>query len=191
MQPAQPQTSYQPQHTGQVFDPSQQYNPNAAMQVAQPVQTQTQVQAQPVQAAAPVQTLATASGEYPWMAPGERIEAKITGLLDFTSANPIMRIITSMIILFSAILGYSKKATLVVTDQRVAIDVRSKALYFFEKGSDTIHILKASTVTTGYNSFLFIFKKRYIAIDGFLLGADKKFSQIDIDATCAHIKVHL
>jgi len=87
----------------------------------------------------------------------------------------------SIIALIMAIFGFRNKATLVVTDRRVVLDTRAYSLWILEKGSDTTTINKAALLTTGYNSTLFIFKKRYIAVDGIQIGVKRSFSQSDLE----------
>ena len=57
------------------------------------------------------------------------------------------------------------------------MDIRNYSLYFFESGTDMINVNRASTITTGFNSTLLIFKKRYISIDNMTIGTDRKFPQ--------------
>ena len=88
-----------------------------------------------------------------------------------------------------AICGFKQKAKLIVTNKRTIVDVRNYSLWVLEKGIDTITINKANLITTGYNSSLFIFKKRYISIDNILIGADRKYSQIDIESASSQIQL--
>ena len=99
------------------------------------------------------------SNEYSWLSKGEIIKSEIHGILEYTSPNPILRMINSLVLLFMAICGFKQKAKLIVTNKRTIVDVRNYSLWVLEKGIDTITINKANLITTGYNSSLFIFKK--------------------------------
>ena len=150
----------------------------------------------PAPAAAPMaattQTVAvTAGGEFSWLAPGEVISKKVTGLLGFSSPNPILRIVMALMTLIMAICGFRMKATFIVTNQRVVLDTRSFSLWILENGSDTTTITKASSITTGYNSSFFIFKKRYIAVDAMMIGVKRSYSQTELEDMAALIKNHL
>ena len=129
------------------------------------------------------------SNEYSWLSKGEIIKSEIHGILEYTSPNPILRMINSLVLLFMAICGFKQKAKLIVTNKRTIVDVRNYSLWVLEKGIDTITINKANLITTGYNSSLFIFKKRYISIDNILIGADRKYSQIDVEAASSQIQL--
>ena len=142
------------------------------------------IHAQPT-AAAPQ---AISSGGYTWMEQGEQIRLKVDGILGFSSPNPLLRMFMSIAITLSAIFGFRKKASLIVTDRRVVLDTRAFSLWVLEKGSDTTTIIKANSVTTGYNASLFIFKKRYIAVDSIEIGAKRNFTQRDLEAMSQMIK---
>ena len=129
------------------------------------------------------------SNEYSWLSKGEIIKSEIHGILEYTSPNPILRMINSLMLLIKAICGFKQKAKLIVTNKRTIVDVRNYSLWVLEKGIDTITINKATLITTGYNSSLFIFKKRYISIDNILIGADRKFSQIDVELAASQIQL--
>ena len=68
------------------------------------------------------------------------------------------------------------------------MDIRNYSLYFFESGTDMITVIKANTVTTGFNSTLLIFKKRYISIDNMVIGTDRKFSQTLLEEASKNIQ---
>ena len=148
--------------------------PQAAPAYAQPV-----AQAAP-QAAAPQQHVS--SGGYSWLQHGEQVKLKVDGILGFSSPNPLLRMFMSIMITLMAIIGFRNKASLIVTDRRVVLDTRAYSLWILEKGSDTTTIAKATHITTGYNSSLFIFKKRYIAIDNIEIGCKRNFTQGDLEA---------
>ena len=50
------------------------------------------------------------SNEYSWLSKGEIIKSEIHGILEYTSPNPILRMINSLVILFMAICGFKQKA---------------------------------------------------------------------------------
>ena len=161
---------------------------------AQPAAVAAPVAAAPAAApmAATTQTVAvTAGGEFSWLAPGEVISKKVTGLLGFSSPNPILRIVMALMTLIMAICGFRMKATFIVTNQRVVLDTGSFSLWILENGSDTTTITKASSITTGYNSSFFIFKKRYIAVDAMMIGVKRSYSQTELEDMAALIKNHL
>jgi len=158
--------------------------------VAAPTQIPASVAAAPM--AATTQTIAvTAGGEFSWLAPGEVISKKVTGLLGFSSPNPLLRMVMALMTLIMAICGFRMKATFIVTNQRVVLDTRSFSLWILENGSDTTTITKASSITTGYNSSFFIFKKRYIAVDAMMIGVKRSYSQTELEDMAALIKNHL
>ena len=128
------------------------------------------------------------SGGYTWMEQGEQVRLKVDGLLGFSSPNPILRMVMSISITLSAIIGFRKKASLIVTDRRVVLDTRSYSFWVLEKGSDTTTVVKANSITTGYNASLFIFKKRYISVDSIEIGAKRNFTQGDLEAMSQMIK---
>ena len=109
------------------------------------------------------------------------------GILEYTTANPILRIINSIALLFMSILGFKQKVKLIVTNKRVIMDIRNYSLYFFESGTDMINVNRASTITTGFNSTLLIFKKRYISIDNMTIGTDRKFPQKALEDAALNI----
>jgi hypothetical protein len=170
--------------------PQQQYaqpaaQPQYAQQVAAPVAA-APVAFEPVAAAPAAGQMAvnvpTGKGNYKWLASGETVITEITGLLGFTSPNPMVRMLVGLMRLIAAILGSREKASLVITNNRVVIDVRKFSFYILETGCDTITITRSSMITTGFNSSLLIFKKRYIAIDGNLIGVKSGASQQDLEA---------
>ena len=67
------------------------------------------------------------------------------------------------------------------------MDIRNYSLYFFESGTDMIYVNRASTITTGFNSTLLIFKKRYISIDNMTIGTDRKFPQKALEDAALNI----
>jgi len=170
--------------------PQQQYaqpaaQPQYAQQAAAPVAA-APVTLAPV-AVAPaagqmVVNVPTGKGNYKWLASGETVITEVTGQLGFTSPNPLTRMLVGIMKVVAAICGSREKASLVVTNNRVVIDVRKISFYILETGCDTITINKCSTITTGFNSSLLIFKKRYIAVDGNLVGVKSGASQQDLEA---------
>jgi len=169
--------------------PQQQYaqpaaQPQYAQPAAQPQYAQPAAQPQYAQQAAGQMAVnvPTGKGNYKWLASGETVITEVTGLLGFTSPNPLTRMLVGLMRMIAAILGSREKASLVVTNNRVVIDVRKFSFYILETGCDTITITKSSTITTGFNSSLLIFKKRYIAIDGNLIGVKSGASQQDLEA---------
>jgi len=139
---------------------------------------------QPV-AAAP-QTISVKG--HTWLQQGEQVRLKVDGILGFSSPNPLLRAFMSIAIALMAIIGFRNKASLIITDRRVVLDTRAYSLWVLEKGSDTTTIVKASTITTGYNSSLFIFKKRYISVDSIEIGVKRNFTQGDLEAMSQMIK---
>lgn len=134
-------------------------------------------------AAAPV----ASAGTYAWMDPGEVVTDECSGMLEYTTSNPILRIINSIAMLFMSILGFKQKVKLIVTNQRVIMDIRNYSLYIFESGTDMVNVIRADTITTGFNSTLIIFKKRYISIDNMIIGTDRKFSQSALENAARNI----
>ena len=137
----------------------------------------------PMSVAAP----ATSSGAYSWMEAGEVVTDEFSGILEYTTPNPILRIINSIAILFMSILGFKQKVKLIVTNQRVIMDIRNYSLYVFESGTDMVNVIRADAITTGFNSTLLIFKKRYISIDNMIIGTDRKFSQTTLEKAALNI----
>jgi hypothetical protein len=127
------------------------------------------------------------SGKYPWMESGEVVTDEFSGILEFTTPNPILRIINSIAILLMSILGFKQRVQLIVTNQRVMMDIRNYSLYLFESGTDMINVLRADAITTGFNSTFLIFKKRYISIDNMVIGTDRKFSQTTLENAALNI----
>ena len=179
------------------MQPAQPYPQQPAAQYAQPAAHYAQPAAQPVQhaapdvAAAPV-AVAPATGQmavnvtrtknnYKWLASGETVVSDVSGLLGFVSPNPLLRTIIAITRTFAAICGFREKASLVVTNNRVVVDVRKYILWVIESGCDTITINKANEILTGYNSTLLIFKKRYISVDNYLIGVKGKVTQQDLE----------
>ena len=132
-------------------------------------------------------TSATSSGAYPWMEVGEVVTDEFSGILEYTTSNPILRIINSIAMLFMSIMGFKQKVKLIVTNKRVIMDIRNYSLYLFESGTDMINVIRADTITTGFNSTLLIFKKRYISIDNMVVGTDRKFSQTILENAALNI----
>ena len=130
---------------------------------------------------------ATSNGTYPWMDAGEVVTDEFSGILQYTASNPIIRIINSIFILFMSILGFKQKVKLIVTNQRIIMDIRNYSLYIFESGTDMVNVIHAETITTGFNSTLLIFKKRYISIDNMVIGTDRKFSQTALENAALNI----
>jgi hypothetical protein len=128
------------------------------------------------------------STAYPWMESGEVVKSEVSGILEYTTPNPILRIINSIVLFVLSLLGFKQKVKLIVTNQRVIMDIRNYSLYFFESGTDMITVIKANTVTTGFNSTLLIFKKRYISIDNMVIGTDRKFSQTLLEEASKNIQ---
>ena len=132
-------------------------------------------------------SVAASSGKYPWMEAGEVVTDEFSGILEFTTPNPILRIINSIAILLMSILGFKQRVQLIVTNQRVMMDIRNYSLYLFESGTDMINVLRADAITTGFNSTFLIFKKRYISIDNMVIGTDRKFSQTTLENAALNI----
>mgnify|MGYP003975120337 FL=1 len=126
------------------------------------------------------------TGGFTWLQQGEQVKLKVDGILGFSSPNPLLRMFMSIMIALMAIIGFRNKASLIVTDRRVVLDTRAYSLWILEKGSDTTTIVKATNITTGYNSSLFIFKKRYISIDSIEIGTKRNFTQSDLE-TMSHL----
>ena len=144
--------------------------------------------AAPAAEAAPISVAVSALGtSYSWMEADEVVTDECTGILEYTTANPILRIINSIALLFMSILGFKQKVKLIVTNKRVIMDIRNYSLYFFESGTDMINVNHASTITTGFNSTLLIFKKRYISIDNMTIGTDRKFPQKSLEDAALNI----
>ena len=132
-------------------------------------------------------TPVASGGTYAWMDPGEVVTDECSGMLEYTTSNPILRIINSIAMLFMSILGFKQKVKLIVTNQRVIMDIRNYSLYIFESGTDMLNVIRADTITTGFNSTLIIFKKRYISIDNMVIGTDRKFSQTALENAARNI----
>lgn len=139
------------------------------------------------QAPMSVTTHATSSGAYPWMEAGEVVTDEFSGILEYTTSNPILRVINSIAMLFMSILGFKQKVKLIVTNQRVIMDIRNYSLYLFESETDMVNVIRADAITTGFNSTLLIFKKRYISIDNMVIGTDRKFSQTTLENAARNI----
>lgn len=152
-----------------------------------PIDAPVQQQA-PVADAAPISVAVSALGtSYPWMEAGEVVTDECSGILEYTTPNPILRIINSIALLFLSILGFKQKVKLIVTNQRVIMDIRNYSLYFFESGTDMINVNRVNLITTGFNSTLLIFKKRYISLDNMTIGTDRKFSQKALEDAALNI----
>ena len=144
--------------------------------------------AAPAAEAAPISVAVSALGtSYSWMEADEVVTDECTGILEYTTPNPILRIINSIALLFMSILGFKQKVKLIVTNKRVVMDIRNYSLYFFESGTDMITVNRADTITTGFNSTLLIFKKRYISIDNMTIGTDRKFPQKALEDAALNI----
>jgi hypothetical protein len=50
-----------------------------------------------------------------------------------------------------------------------------------------VNVIRADAITTGFNSTLLIFKKRYISIDNMVIGTDRKFSQTTLENAALNI----
>jgi hypothetical protein len=139
------------------------------------------------QAPVAVETPGPSGGAYPWMESGEVVTDEFSGILEYTTSNPILRIINSIAMLFMSILGFKQKVNLIVTNRRVIMDIRNYSLYIFESGTDMVNVIRADAITTGFNSTLLIFKKRYISIDNMVIGTDRKFSQTTLENAALNI----
>ena len=129
----------------------------------------------------------TSKKQYAWMDNDESVTDEFSGILEHTNPNPILRIINSMMMLVMSLIGFKQKVTLIVTNKRVIMDIRNYTLYLFESGTDMVTLIRADKVTTGFNSTLLIFKKRYISIDDMLIGTDRKFSQESLESAARNI----
>lgn len=132
-------------------------------------------------------TTASSNVVYPWLEAGEVVTDEFSGLLQHTNSNPILRVINSVASMILSVLGFKQKVKLVVTNRRVIMDVRNYSLYFFESGTDMVNVIRADSITTGFNSTLLIFKKRYLSIDNMVIGTDRKFSQSDLEQAARSI----
>ena len=75
--------------------------------------------AAPAAEAAPISVAVSALGtSYSWMEADEVVTDECTGILEYTTANPILRIINSIALLFMSILGFKQKVKLIVTNKK-------------------------------------------------------------------------
>ena len=67
----------------------------------------------PAAEAAPISVAVSALGtSYSWMEADEVVTDECTGILEYTTANPILRIINSIALLVMSILGFKQKVKL-------------------------------------------------------------------------------
>tara|TARA_B100001778_G_scaffold333020_1_gene340629 strand:+ start:937 stop:1509 length:573 start_codon:yes stop_codon:yes gene_type:complete len=186
---------------GQPYSQPQQPYPQQPMtathqQAAIPQQPTMQIQqpaiaTQSAQPQAMAVTTSVSTGNYKWLAQGETIRADVSGIMGFVNPNPLLRMIVAVATFVMLIIGFRAKASLVITNHRVVLDVRNYALWIIETGCDTITLTKPREIVTGFNSTLLIFKKKYIGVDNYLVGVKSNTSMTEIESMATLIKDHV